>query len=324
MRKSQALAEFHDLAPGEESFRDAVLAGLGGRRKINSLSLPLRQPRLGAIRGDLRDCPNIILRGPRRRSSRDSAARDRRAHRPRLPARRVRQRREPQGPGAAASVRGAGRLCRARHLARATARRHRGARRRLSRSADRRALHRLHASARSRSLPEARGRRIGFFPGSTIGNFTALDAVDFLAGSRHVVGADGAMLVGVDLRKDRAVLRAAYNDAQGVTAAFNLNLLERINRELGADFELDRFAHDAVYNEAAGRIEIYIRSLADQIVTVAGRAIRFAAGERIHTEDSCKYTIEGFHRLASRAGFRPVRTWTDRDRLFSVHFLAAS
>ncbi len=130
------------------------------------------------------------------------------------------------------------------------------------------------------------------------------------------------MLIGVDLQKSPAVLHAAYNDAQGVTAAFTLNLLVRINRELGADFEIERFAHDAFYNEAAGRIDINIRSLADQIVTVAGRAIPLAEGERIHTEISCKYTIDGFHRLAARAGFRPVRTWTDRKRLFSVHFLA--
>ena len=171
-------------------------------------------------------------------------------------------------------------------------------------------------------LPAAEGRRLGFFPGSTIGNFTPFEAVDFLAGSRHLLGFDGAMLVGVDLQKDPAVLSAAYNDAQGVTAAFSLNLLERINRELDADFELGRFAHDARYNATAGCIEIFIRSLADQIVTVAGRAIPFAAGERIHTEDSWKYTIGGFHRLAARAGFRSVRTWTDRDRLFSVHFLS--
>ncbi|HEX7969625.1 MAG TPA: L-histidine N(alpha)-methyltransferase, partial [Stellaceae bacterium] len=111
-------------------------------------------------------------------------------------------------------------------------------------------------------------------------------------------------------------------DAAGVTAAFNLTLLERINRELDGDFDLDRFEHEAFYNQTAGRIEIYIRSLADQIVTVAGRAIRFAAGERIHTEDSCKYTVEEFRRLAARAGFRPERHWTDVDALFSVHLLA--
>jgi L-histidine Nalpha-methyltransferase len=167
------------------------------------------------------------------------------------------------------------------------------------------------------------GRRLGFFPGSTIGNFTPEEAVDFLAGCRRVVGRGGALLVGVDLKKDPELLDAAYNDSAGITAAFNLNLLERINRELGADFDLDRFAHEAFYNAVAGRIEIYIRSLADQIVTVAGRAIRFTTGERIHTEDSCKYSITEFQRLAGRAGFKPQRYWTDPEALFSVHLLDA-
>jgi dimethylhistidine N-methyltransferase len=168
------------------------------------------------------------------------------------------------------------------------------------------------------------GRRVGFFPGSTIGNFVPDEAVEFLAGWRRLLGRDGGLLIGVDLKKDKDVLEAAYDDRQGVTAAFNLNLLERMNRELGGDFDLDRFAHEAFYNEAAGRIEIYIRSLADQIVTVAGHAIRFAEGERIHTEDSCKYSVPEFHRLAAHAGFRPVQTWTDDAALFSVHFLAVS
>ncbi len=175
-------------------------------------------------------------------------------------------------------------------------------------------------------LPElparSAGRRVGFFPGSTIGNLTPDEAVAFLAGCRNVLGGDGGMLLGVDLKKDAAILDAAYNDAAGITAAFNLNLLERINRELDGDFDLSRFAHDAAYNEVAGKVEIFIRSLADQIVTIAGRAVSFAAGERIHTEDSCKYTIAEFQRLATRAGFTAVRTWTDRDALFSVHFLS--
>lgn len=176
-------------------------------------------------------------------------------------------------------------------------------------------------------LPElparSTGRRVGFFPGSTIGNLTEAEAVEFLAGCRELVDNDGAMVVGVDLKKDPALLNAAYNDAAGVSAAFNLNLLQRINRELDGDFDLARFAHEAAYNEAAGRIEIHIRSLADQIVTVAGRAIRFAAGELIHTEDSYKYTIAEFHRLAACAGLRAAQSWTDRDALFSVHFLSA-
>lgn len=176
------------------------------------------------------------------------------------------------------------------------------------------------------NLPElparSTGRRIGFFPGSTIGNLTEAEAVEFLAGCRELVGADGAVVVGVDLKKDPAELNAAYNDAACVSAAFNLNLLERINRELDGDFDLARFAHAAAYNEAAGCVRIHIRSLTDQTVTIAGRAIPFAAGELIHTEDSYKYTIAEFHRLAARAGFRAVDSWTDRNALFSVHFLS--
>jgi len=171
-------------------------------------------------------------------------------------------------------------------------------------------------------LPAAgEGRRLGFFPGSTIGNLDPGAAIDFLIGCRGVVGEDGAMLVGVDLKKDRKLLHAAYNDAQGITAAFNLNLLTRVNRELNGDFNLDRFAHDAFFNERAGKIEIHIRSLADQIVTVAGRRFRFSQGERIHTEDSWKYTVPEFQQLAARAGYRAARCWTDPAGLFSVHLL---
>jgi uncharacterized SAM-dependent methyltransferase len=128
------------------------------------------------------------------------------------------------------------------------------------------------------------------------------------------------MLIGVDLKKDRAILDAAYNDRAGITAAFNLNLLERINRELDGDLDLDRFEHFGFYNEAQGRIEIYIRSLCGQQAAVAGGRIEFAAGELIHTEYSYKYTVAEFRELAARAGFRPVDTWTDSAELFSVHY----
>lgn len=165
------------------------------------------------------------------------------------------------------------------------------------------------------------GRRLGFFPGSTIGNLDPASAMSFLAGCRSVIGPDGAMLVGVDLKKDPKVLHAAYNDAQGVTAAFNLNLLERVNRELKGDFNLARFEHDAAYNAQAGKIEIFIRSTTDQIVTVAGRRFCFAHGERIHTEDSWKYSVPEFQHLAARAGYAPARCWTDASGLFSVHLL---
>ncbi|HLI20389.1 MAG TPA: L-histidine N(alpha)-methyltransferase [Stellaceae bacterium] len=171
-------------------------------------------------------------------------------------------------------------------------------------------------------IPEPQnGRRLGFFPGSTIGNLDRPGAIEFLRRCRRVVGSDGAMLVGVDLKKDARVLHAAYNDAAGVTASFTLNLLARINRELGGDFDVTRFAHDASYNPVEGKVEIFIRSLAEQTVTVADCRFRFAEGERIHTEDSCKYSVPEFQQLAMRAGFAPSRVWTDADALFSIHLL---
>ena len=129
------------------------------------------------------------------------------------------------------------------------------------------------------------------------------------------------MLIGVDLKKDPKLLNSAYNDAAGLNAAFNLNLLVRLNRELGGDVDLDRFAHHGFYNEAQGRVELYIKSLADQVAGVAGRRFRFAAGELIHTENSYKYAISEFRALAARAGFEAVETWTDPAQLFSVHYL---
>jgi L-histidine Nalpha-methyltransferase len=169
-------------------------------------------------------------------------------------------------------------------------------------------------------LPGAHGKRVGFFPGSTIGNFEPDAAVAFLANYARILGPGGEMLIGVDLKKDPEILDAAYDDRAGVTAAFNLNLLERINRELDGDLDLDRFEHVALYNRPEGRVEIYIRSLADQAAQMAGRRFHFAAGELIHTEYSYKYSVEEFRALAGRAGFRPVDTWTDPAELFSVHY----
>ncbi len=168
-----------------------------------------------------------------------------------------------------------------------------------------------------------RDRRVGFFPGSTIGNLLPEEAVTFLRGCRELLGPGGAMIVGADLKKDEGVLHAAYNDAAGVTAQFTLNILARMNRELGADFNLRRFAHEAFYNADVGRIEIYIKSLMDQLVTIAGRRIAFTAGERIHVEYSYKFTIDDFRRLATRAGFKPLDCWTDAENRFSVHYLVA-
>jgi dimethylhistidine N-methyltransferase len=176
---------------------------------------------------------------------------------------------------------------------------------------------------RDMTLPETapEGPRVAFFPGSSIGNFDPEGAVGFLAAVAELVGRGGFLLIGVDLKKDKTVLDAAYDDAAGVTAAFNLNLLTRINRELGADFDLAAWRHRAFYNEAAGRIEMHLVSLRDQTVTVAGEPFTFAAGETIHTENSYKYGVEEFRRLAARAGFLPEAVWTDALGRFGVHLL---
>jgi dimethylhistidine N-methyltransferase len=173
-------------------------------------------------------------------------------------------------------------------------------------------------------LPPARGpgRRIGFFPGSTIGNFTPQEALGFLHRAASQLRG-GALLLGADLVKDPQVLHAAYNDRQGVTAAFNLNLLARANRELGADFVLPQFAHYAFYNAPLQRIEMHLVSRVAQVVTLDGQRHPLDEGESVHTENSYKYTIGGLHALAQRAGFRPGPVWTDPDRLFSVHWLHA-
>ena len=163
-------------------------------------------------------------------------------------------------------------------------------------------------------------RRVLYFPGSTIGNFTPAEARAFLARWAPQLGAGGGALIGVDLKKSPALLDAAYNDAQGVTAEFNLNVLRHINRELNADFDLTAFRHDARYVAAEGRIEMHLTSLKAQRVTLAGRALECRAGETIHTENSYKYEIAEFQALARSAGFEAQHCWTDDDRLFSVHY----
>lgn len=171
-------------------------------------------------------------------------------------------------------------------------------------------------------LPETpgEGRQVAFFPGSTIGNLEPFEAEPFLAGWARS-GVD--MIVGVDLVKGREILEPAYEDAEGVTAAFSLNLLARANREAGADFDLSAFAHRSHWDEAAGRITIGIESLKAQTVHAAGHRFDFAAGERIETEHSYKYSVDGFQRLARRAGYVPHAVWTDPQNLFSVHYLKA-
>jgi dimethylhistidine N-methyltransferase len=165
------------------------------------------------------------------------------------------------------------------------------------------------------------GRTIVYFPGSTIGNFQPADARQFLKLVAGLCGRRGGLLIGVDLKKDRAVLDRAYNDEQGVTAEFNLNVLARINREIGGDFDLTRFRHRAFYDEAAGRIEMQLISTARQIVHVGAARFDFSEGEAISTEYSYKYSVEEFQRLAGDAGFVPSRVWCDERRYFSVHYL---
>ncbi len=173
--------------------------------------------------------------------------------------------------------------------------------------------------------PVTRGarRRIGFFPGSTIGNFTPEATLQFLRNAARLFRG-GGLLVGVDLVKDPAVLHAAYNDAAGLTAAFNKNLLARADRELGADFDLSLFHHHACYNPLLQRIEMYLVSAARQQVRIAGHVVSFVEGEAVHTENSHKMTIEGFRSLAVKAGFAPRAIWCDVQRLFSLHWLEAN
>ena len=171
---------------------------------------------------------------------------------------------------------------------------------------------------------EDEAKRVGFFPGSTIGNFTRDEAVAFLNVVAEILGQDGELLIGVDLKKDEAILNAAYNDEEGVTAAFNLNILHRINAELGGNFDLDAFQHKAFYRADQGRIEMHIESLKNQKVRINGSTIDFTEGETIHTENSHKYSVDEFQAHAARAGFEPLRAWTDDERLFSVHYLRAA
>ena len=184
----------------------------------------------------------------------------------------------------------------------------------------------LHADyTRVFALPREvpRGRLVGFFPGSTIGNFEPPAASAFLEQARELLGAGARFLVGADLQKDRARLEAAYNDSRGVTAAFNLNLLVRINRELGGDFDLGAFRHKAFYNAEEGRIEMHLESTRPQSVELAGRRFDFAAGETIHTENSYKYSLESFAALARDGGWRREAVWQDPEGLFSAHLLTA-
>ncbi|HHJ36437.1 MAG TPA: L-histidine N(alpha)-methyltransferase, partial [Gammaproteobacteria bacterium] len=165
--------------------------------------------------------------------------------------------------------------------------------------------------------------RVAFFPGSTIGNFEPEQAVKVLEEIRMMVAGGGGLLIGVDLQKETDILNAAYNDKAGYTARFNINLLARINRELGADFDLDQFRHHAFYNEEKSRIEMHLVSMCDQQVMIDGQYFQFNKHQSVLTEYSHKYSIESFGQLAEQAGFERVKTWVDKDLLFSVHYLSS-
>jgi dimethylhistidine N-methyltransferase len=177
--------------------------------------------------------------------------------------------------------------------------------------------------SRRLTLPQgvSGGRAVAFFPGSSIGNFEPAAAEAFLAGLHRLLPTGSGLLIGVDLIKHRDILEAAYNDAAGVTAEFNLNLLERLRDELGAELDPAGFRHVAFYDAAATRIEMHLESRRDQTIHLGGRDFFFEAGETLHTENSCKYSVDGFQALARRAGYAPTAVWTDPQALFSVHYL---
>lgn len=169
---------------------------------------------------------------------------------------------------------------------------------------------------------QAAGKRVGFFPGSTLGNFEPQEALHFLRQCASLLPG-GALILGADLVKNPDVLHAAYNDAQGVTAAFNRNLLVRANRELGANFEIQQFAHSAFYNAPLQRIEMHLMSTCQQTVRVGGSSFAFAQGETLHTENSYKFTVQGLQQLALQAGLTPGPVWSDSDQPFCLLWLDA-
>ena len=310
---------FHDLAPGEESFRDAVFAGLAGEPK----TLPCKffyDVRGSALFEQICEVPEYYLTRTEIAILKEYAGE--------IAAR--------LGPHCRLIELGSGASIKVRILLQALASPAAYVAVDISREYLREAAAQLAADFpglpvvavcadytrpfQLPPLPGPPGKRVGFFPGSTIGNFEPEAVVRFLRNCAELLGPGGEMLIGADLRKDPAILNAAYNDRAGVNAAFNLNLLERINRELGGDIAIENFEHLAFFNEEKGRMELYLRSRAAQSATIAGRRFDFAAGERIHTENSYKYAIPEFRALAVRAGFQPIDTWTDANELFSVYY----
>jgi dimethylhistidine N-methyltransferase len=175
------------------------------------------------------------------------------------------------------------------------------------------------------ALPSAIAKmpKVGFFPGSTIGNFEPHEACRFLRSAREILGQGAQMIVGADLEKDERVLYDAYNDKAGVTARFNLNLLVRMNRELGGNFDISAFTHRAIYNRERHRIEMHLISKKTQVVRMLGTSFSFRPGESIHTENSYKYSIDRFGALARGSGWKVGESWTDQAKMFSVHAMTA-
>jgi dimethylhistidine N-methyltransferase len=170
-------------------------------------------------------------------------------------------------------------------------------------------------------LLQQSGQKVAFFPGSTFGNFDLEDAVSFLKNTARIVGKDGLLLLGIDLIKDKTTLEKAYNDSLGITAAFNLNILSRMNRELQANFDLRSFFHRAHFNTVKKRIEMHIVSLKNQLVTIAGEMIAFREGESIHTESSYKFSPREFENFIETVGFSKLKLWTDPEEMFAVYLL---
>lgn len=309
-------ATFHDVPSGPSDFLDALLSGLSRRRKAIPCKF-LYDERGSALFERICDLPEYY---PTR-----TEIGLLQAHGPDI-ARRL-------GPGRCLVDFGAGSSLKARLLL-AALDRPAGyipvdiSREHLRRSADKIARDNpgLKVAAicadytRPFGLPGTVPLVAGFFPGSTIGNFTPSQARRFLANAREVL-AEGPLLVGVDLKKSPRILNAAYDDAAGVTAQFNLNLLVRANRELGADFRVGEFRHRAFYNARQGRVEMHLESRIDQRVTIAGRSFSISQGERIHTENSYKFTIGQFSALAHSAGFAPEQIWQDDARQFAMVLL---
>ena len=311
---------FHDLAPGEDSFRDAVLAGLSATPK----SLPCKffyDQRGSALFEAICEVPEYYLTRTELSILETYA--------PTIAARiGAHCRLVELGSGASRKVRLLLDALEA-PLAYVPVDISRGFLREAAASiaADFPGLEVIAVCAdytRPFALPQIAGpagKTVGFFPGSTIGNFEPEAVVAFLSHCGQLLGPGAEMLIGADVKKDKAVLDAAYNDAAGLNAAFNLNLLHRIAKELDSDIAIDDFAHVAFYNPDEGRVELYIKSLRDQSAVTAGRRFSFAANEMIHTENSYKYAVAEFQALAARAGFRTLDTWTDAEGKFAVYYL---